>query len=170
MAIIKKFEVSAKRAKEGDWVDVSWECDTPDAVSLTTDNGYKTDRINLADSGTTRVYIPKSKGKMKMSLTAVMGTNKESRTESIGVKNRKTAKAKPAGIGRFQMWREKMRARWCQTKAQVQYAWTYLPKKKKTMYKVIFFIWLALIAASIIVPSARGGHAAATSTEQVTTV
>lgn len=167
MAIIKKFTVGSKRAKEGDWIDVSWECGIPDAVYLSTDNGYKTDRISLADTGSTRVYISKSKGSTKVTLMAVLGATKESKTETIHVTNVKTVKAKPAGIGKFQLWKEKMHARWCQTKAQLQCWWQYLPKKKKTIYKVLFFLWLALLAASIIVPSSNRHHSGTAPTEQV---
>jgi len=170
MAIIKKFTVDTKRAKEGDWVSVSWECSTPDAVYLSTDNGYKTDRISLADSGSTKVYIANSKGSTKVTLLAVLGATKESKTETIHVTNLKSTKAKPAGIGRFKLWGEKIHAKWCQTKAQFQYWWQYLPKKKKTIYKALFFLWLALLAASIISPASRGNHSPSPAPENVTTV
>jgi len=170
MTIIKKFTVDTKRAKEGDWVSVCWECITPDAVFLSTDNGYKTERISLADAGTTSVYISNSKGATKVTLVAVLGSRKESKTETIQVSNLKAVKAKPAGVSRFRLLNEKAHARWCQTKFRFQYWWQYLPKKKKTLYKVLFFLWLSLLAATILSPSGKGNRISPTEAEQISTV
>jgi len=158
MAIIKAFSVSKKHATDGDYVSVTWECSMPDSVVLSTDNGYRSDRLNVSDSGSTNILVGHSKGKTIVTLVAVLGKTKESRSESIRVNNRKPVRTNPSGIGKLRIFRERMQAGWAQTKAQFQYWWQYLPKKKKTVYKILFFIWLALIAFSIVTPITGRNH------------
>ena len=73
-----------KKAKEGEFIDIRWDCPVcPDSLILTFDSGFKTDRIVVSDSGSTRIAVPKCKGKFVVRLTAGISGKKVAQEVSI---------------------------------------------------------------------------------------
>lgn len=161
------FKVDKKKAKVGDWVTVSWNCDSPDAVSLTVDNGYSSYNVQLADSGSYGITIAKSKGKTILRLNVVF--NGKVQREELEVKveesehhqqstgsSRKVYEAEPPrsskkrSFGNPLSW---LSRKWSDFNARFRYGWSLLPEKKKRIYKialwVIVAVWLFSIAQSI---------------------
>lgn len=76
-----------KSASEGEFIDIKWNCDAcPDSLLLTIDSGYKCDTIAVADSGSTRIAMSRSKGRTTITLKAVISGKKVS--ESIDYASR----------------------------------------------------------------------------------
>lgn len=64
-------ETDRKSAAEGEFIDIRWSCSLcPDSLYLVLDSGHKSDRIAVADTGSTRIAVPDSKSKFKIRLEA----------------------------------------------------------------------------------------------------
>ena len=81
-----------KSASEGEYMEIRWACDAcPDSLYLSIDFGCTQYSIAVSDSGTTRIPVPKSNGKMTVKLIGVISGKKV--TESIDVRVKSTKKA-----------------------------------------------------------------------------
>lgn len=165
------FKVDKKKANIGDWVTVSWDCDSPDAVSLTVDNGFSSYNVQLADSGSYGITIAKSKGKTILRLNVVF--NGKVQREELEVKvegseqreksnsaesDRKVYEAEPPKSSKkaskaYNNPLNWISQKWDNFNAKFQYGWSLLPERKRRIYKtvlwVIVAIWLFSIAQSI---------------------
>ncbi|MCQ2148156.1 MAG: hypothetical protein MJZ16_11680 [Bacteroidales bacterium] len=163
------FRVDKKRAKVGDWVTVSWDCDSPDAVSLTVDNGFSSHNVQLADSGSYGITITKSNGgKTTLRLNVVFngkvqreeveikveGSEPEHKAES----DKKVYEAEPPKSSKssrkpFTNPLDWLSKKWNNFNAKFRYGWSLLPERKRRIYKTVFWvivaIWLFSIAQSI---------------------
>lgn len=148
-----KFNVDKKSVTEGDIVVATWECDLPDNVILTIDNGFNTSRLQLPDSGTRSLAVQKSKnGKTTLRLTTSKGGKIEHNEIVIRVKNIKPIKAKvhrphSAGTkGRFspKEWFSRVAYRLRSVGQQIAYGWRMLPERKRRTYKIIIAVLIAL--------------------------
>lgn len=138
-----------KSASEGEYIDIKWSCDVcPDSLSLTIDSGYKCDTIAVADSGSTRIALSRSKGKTKIILKGIISGKRASETVDIRVKNRKTEKTSVPLKNRIQLWKEKIQARWYVFRAQIKYWWLSQKKWQKALWIALLILWLFLLIAS----------------------
>lgn len=81
-------ETDKRKVKEGEFIDIRWDCPLcPDSLILTFDSGYKTDRIVVSDSGSTRIAVPKCKGKFVVRLVAGISGKKVNQEVAIRVIN-----------------------------------------------------------------------------------
>lgn len=148
-----KFSIDRKSAGEGEYVTLSWDCGMPDNVTLTIENGYRTTRLQLPDSGSRTVLIEKSKGKTTFRLAAAQGTRKEVSELSVKVKNLKTIRAKAyrpkrgkhfslKGLwGRIVAW-------WRSFTGRLSYAWRVMPPRQKRIYKIVLIVLAIMWAGS----------------------
>ena len=66
-----------KSASEGEYMEIRWACDAcPDSLYLSIDSGCTQYSIAVSDSGTTRIPVPKSDGKMTVKLIGVISGKK----------------------------------------------------------------------------------------------
>ena len=132
-----------KSALEGEYIEIKWACDAcPDSLYLVFDTGYENYRMSVADSGTTRIPMKRSKGKTTVTLKAVISNKKVSKSLSIRIKNSKSNRTvSNSGISKFKLWKEKLQASWCVYRAQVKYRWISRKKWQKAL-------WIALLAHS----------------------
>lgn len=154
-----KFSVSKKQANEGDYIDVMWECDLPDSVTLTIDNGYENSRMQLPDSGSRTIAIRKSKGKTTLRLNVACGNRIERKEIVVKVKNLKAVKAKPYRAPKstshnnsrlaplrliIKEWFNKLAYGMQNFGRRLSYSWNTLPQRKRRTYK-----WLLIILAAM---------------------
>lgn len=140
-----------KSASEGEFIDIKWNCDAcPDSLLLTIDSGYKCDTIAVADSGSTRIAMSRSKGKTTITLKAVISGKKVSESVDVRIKNAKTSRpAKGTGISKLRLWKEKLQAGWYVYRAQVKYWWLSRKKWQKALWIALLVLWLGMLFASL---------------------
>ena len=139
-----------KSASEGEYIEIRWACDAcPDSLYLAIDSERTQYSIAVSDSGTTRIPIPRSNGKMTVKLIGVISGKKV--TESIDVRVKATKKAGtkvPLSI-RMKMFGEKMQAKWYVFRANMKYWWLSQKKWQKALWIALLALWLGLLFSSI---------------------
>ena len=62
-----------KSASEGEYIEIRWACDAcPDSLYLAIDSERTQYSIAVSDSGSTRIPVPKSNGKMTVKLVGTI--------------------------------------------------------------------------------------------------
>ena len=121
-----------KSASEGEYMEIRWACDAcPDSLYLSIDSGSTQYSIAVSDSGTTRIPVPKSNGKMTVKLIGVISGKKVTESIDVRVKSTKKAGTKAPLSSRMKMFREKMQAKWYVFRAQMKYWWLSQKKWQK---------------------------------------
>jgi len=140
-----------KSASEGEYLDIRWECNAcPDSLYLSVDSGYQQYSIAVADNGSTRLAMGRSKGKTTISLIGVISGKKVTESVEIRIKNRKESrKAKAPLSTRMKAFGEKMQAKWYVFRAQMKYWWISQKKWQKALWIALLAIWLGLLFASL---------------------
>ena len=138
-----------KSASEGEFIDVKWNCDAcPDSLLLAIDSGYKCYTVPIADSGSTRIVMTRSKRKTTITLKALISGKRVSKSISIRVKHIKQSRAS-SGTSGMKMRREKLYAKWCVFRAQMKYWWLSLKKWQKALYIALLVLWFAMLVFSL---------------------
>ena len=121
-----------KSASEGEYMEIRWACDAcPDSLYLSIDSGCTQYSIAVSDSGTTRIPVPKSNGKMTVKLIGVISGKKVTESIDVRVKSTKKAGTKTPLSSRMKMFGEKMKAKWYVFRAQMKYWWLSQKKWQK---------------------------------------
>lgn len=145
-----KISADKHSIKKGDGVNVSWSSDLPDSLALVIDDGNSVQRIQVPDSGSRICWSNNARHEMNFTIIAVCNGKKE--TDSVRVKVKDTSGktgSKEAGIGKFQMWREKMKARTSVARAQWHYQWISMKKWQRILWIVLLALPIILLAISI---------------------
>jgi len=150
MKKILSLTTDRKSASEGEFIEIRWNCDAcPDSLLLTIDSGYKCDTIAVADSGSTRIMMSRSKGKTVVSLKAVISGKKVTESVDIRIKNSKnTTSGTTPGISKTKIWKEKIVAKWYVFRAQMKYWWLSQKKWQKALWITLLALWLGMMIAS----------------------
>lgn len=140
-----------KSASEGEFIDIRWNCDAcPDSLSLTIDSGYKCDTIPVADNGSTRIAMSRSKGKTIITLKAVISGKKVEESVDIRIRNKKSSRCtNSSGISRIKIWKEKLQAGWYVFRAQAKYWWLSRKKWQKALWIALLVLWLWMLISAI---------------------
>ena len=121
-----------KSVSEGEYMEIRWACDAcPDSLYLSIDSGCTQYSIAVSDSGTTRIPVPKSNGKMTVKLIGVISGKKVTESIDVRVKSTKKAGTKTPLSSRMKMFGEKMKAKWYVFRAQMKYWWLSQKKWQK---------------------------------------
>jgi len=170
MGKILKFSVDKQKITQGEWVTVSWECEDPDAVSLTVvdTEGNSRNIIHLADSGAQAVTLDLA-GKTVIRLNAVFGGKAQREEVTVKVAKKKQEKAKDSqakearyeGPGRksnssknpFSNPFSNLGQKWNTFIQRLAYGWSLLPQRRRRIYKAIIWgiiaFWFFSIAQGI---------------------
>ena len=156
-------ETDRKKAKEGEFVEIRWNCPScPDSLILTLDSGYKSEKLVVSDSGSTKIAIPKCHRKFHISLVASVSGKKVTKEIDVPVLNIRSGKEKAASkVGKWKLSREKAYASWCVFRAQAKYWWLSQKKWKKALWIILLILWFGLLLFSIF-----GNHVTATAGSQ----
>ena len=140
-----------KSASEGEYVEIKWMCEAcPDSLYLAFDTGYEKYSMAVADFGTTRIPMKRSKGKTTITLNALIGNKKVSKNVSVRIKNSKAKRpANKSGISRLKLWKEKLQAGWYVFRAQLKYWWLSRKKWQKALWIALLALWLGMLISSI---------------------
>jgi hypothetical protein len=126
-----------KKVPEGEYITVTWDCPTPDMVTLTVEDGSISVH-QLGDSGSKVFQASGNADEMKFILRASIGGKIDEKTAKVKVK-RKVLRAKKAnrvpGSGR--------------KNNKYKTAWSYLPADKKLAVKVMGLVTVIMILTSI---------------------
>ena len=141
-----------KTAKEGEFIDIRWDCQVcHDSLILTFDSGHKTDKIAVSDRGSTRIAVPNCKGKFHIRLIAGISGKKVTEEVAVRVLNVRTKKQNARSkVGRFRLWGEKLHASWCIFRAQCKYWWLSQKKWQKALWITLLILWLGLLVFSFV--------------------
>ena len=145
-------ETDKKTAKEGEFIDIRWHCSMcPDSLMLILDSGYRTDRLVVSDSGSTRIALPNTKGCFRITIEARCGKKKIREEVAVRVLNVRSNKQKAKSkVGRFKLRSEKMHAGWCVFCAQCKYWWLSQKKWQKALWITLLVVWLGLLVFSLV--------------------
>ena len=140
-----------RSASEGEFVEIKWLCEAcPDSLYLAFDTGYEKYSMVVADYGTTRITMKRSKGKTTITLNAQICNKKVSKSVSIRIKNTKSSRpANGSGISKFKLWKEKLQAGWYVYRAQVKYWWLSRKKWQKALWIALLALWLGMLISSL---------------------
>ena len=140
-----------KSASEGEYVEIKWMCEAcPDSLYIAFDTGYEKYSMAVADFGTTRIPMKRSKGKTTITLNALIGNKKVSKNVSVRIKNSKAKRpANKSGISRLKLWKEKLQAGWYVFRAQLKYWWLSRKKWQKALWIALLALWLGMLISSI---------------------
>ena len=148
----KKMTLSTDRksASEGEYIEIRWACDAcPDSLYLAIDSERTQHSIAVSDSGTTRIPVPKSNGKMTVKLIGIISGKKVIESVDIRVKSAKRTKSNTPLSSRMKMFGEKMKAKWYVFRANMKYWWLSQKKWQKALWIALLAIWLGLLFSSI---------------------
>ena len=127
-----------KSASEGEYIEIKWTCDAcPDSLYLAIDSGCTQYSIAVSDSGSTKIPVPKSNGKMTVKLIGVISGKKVTESIDIRVKGAKRTKSKAQFSSRIKMFREKMK-----------YWWLSQKKWQKALWIALLVLWLGMLIVS----------------------
>ena len=148
----KKMTLSTDRksASEGEYIEIKWACDAcPDSLYLAIDSERTQYSIAVSDSGTTRIPVPKSNGKMTVKLIGVISGKKVIESVDIRIKGAKRAKSNAPLSSRMKMFGEKMKAKWYVFRANMKYWWLSQKKWQKALWIALLALWLGMLISSI---------------------
>lgn len=127
-----------KSASEGEYIEIKWTCDAcPDSLYLAIDSGCTQYSIAVSDTGSTKIPVPKSNGKMTVKLIGVISGKKVNESIDIRVKGAKRTKSKAPFSIRIKMFREKMK-----------YWWLSQKKWQKALWIALLVLWLGMLIVS----------------------
>lgn len=131
-----------RSVKKGESFSVSWTSNTPDSLVLVIDDGDSVQRVQVPDCGTRTCWSNRAAKDMSLELIAVTNGHKESSSLTVKVKSERKTETK-AGIGKWQLRKEKMQARMAVSRAQFAYAWSSIKKWQR-------ILWVLLLASPLI--------------------
>ena len=144
-----KLSTDRKSASEGEYIEIRWSCNAcPDSLYLSIDSGSTKYSIAVSDSGTTRIPVPKSNGKMTVKLIGVISGKKVTESVDVRVKGAKRARHKAPLSSRMKMFGEKMKAKWYVFRANMKYWWLSQKKWQKALWIALLALWLCMLIAS----------------------
>lgn len=139
-----------KSASEGEYIEIRWACDVcPDSLYLAIDSGCTQYSIAVSDSGTTRITVPKSNGKMTVKLIGIISGKKVTESVNVRIKGAKRAKSNALLSSRMKMFGEKMKAKWYVFRANMKYWWLSQKKWQKALWIALLALWFGLLFSSI---------------------
>ena len=139
-----------KSASEGEYIEIRWACDAcPDSLYLAIDSERTQYSIAVSDSGTTRIPVPKSNGKMSVKLIGIISGKKVTESVDVRVKGAKRAKSNAPLSSRMKMFGEKMKAKWYVFRANTKYWWLSQKQWQKALWIALLALWFGLLFSSI---------------------
>ena len=139
-----------KSVSEGEYIEIKWACDAcPDSLYLAIDSERTQYSIAVSDSGSTRIPVPKSDGKMTVKLIGIISGKKVTESVEIRVKTAKQSKLKAPLSVSMKMFGEKIKAKWYVFRANMKYWWLSQKKWQKALWIMLLALWPGLLFSSI---------------------
>ncbi|MBR1782751.1 MAG: hypothetical protein IJ753_04450 [Bacteroidales bacterium] len=150
------FNIDKKQVTEHEHVTVSWDCENPEQVTLTVEDGTKSIH-QLPDSGSRVIEASGNADRMTLTLRAVIGGKTQEKSVTVKVK-RKVLKAEkvhgaPRGSsGSRKAWFDfsKVKGWWSRTIAGLKTSWTYMPENKKLATKILGLMCAVMLLTGFV--------------------
>lgn len=148
------FTIDKNIVTEGDTVEIRWDCSGAEKTFLTIDNGFKSTRLEIENSGSKKFRLNRSRGKTGLTLEAVENGKTTRKRLGVKVKKLRTTRTQTVNNEEFRRQREEFarkpfREKWTLIKAAARSAWQYMPEKKRSAYKILGVLLLVLLLVSI---------------------
>ncbi len=139
---------------EGDVVEIRWECNNAQQVSLEIDNGFKNTQIGLEPTGVKRFRLNRSKGNTKLILTANVNGRAYKEVQYVKVRPLKTVHAETVDhqgnpIGKGKQWLQGIVTKCHKFLRNFKYNWGLMPEKKQVAGKALGILLLASLLTMI---------------------
>ncbi|NMB37168.1 MAG: hypothetical protein GX993_03880 [Bacteroidales bacterium] len=148
-----KFRVSRRIVREGDIVEVKWECPEAESAQITINNGYRVASATVPPSGSKKYKLNRSKGRTRITLFANCHGTPVRREISIVVRRSRSPRIKadknvydsytridkPGFRQRFRIFRDRL-----------SYIWQCMPAQKKLAYTLLWILFAAMLLIAFI--------------------
>ena len=151
MASTISLKADRSSIKKGESVNVSWSSSIPESLALVIDDGDSVQRIQVPDTGSRICWSNRATKDISFTLVAVVNGRKQTESITVKVKGKGRKPATEAGIGKFQIWKEKMQARLSVFMAQLRCAWASM----KAWQRILWVLLLALPLVMIIIGTVK---------------
>ena len=148
------FNIDKKQVTEHEHVTVSWDCENPDQVTLTVEDGTRSIH-QLPDSGSRVIEASGNADRMTLTLRAVIGGKAQEKSATVKVKRKvlkaeKVHSAPRSSSGGRKSWFDlsKIKGWWSRTTAGFKNAWTYMPENKKLATKILGLMCAIMLLTS----------------------
>lgn len=144
------FEIDRRTVTEGDIVEINWRCPEAEQVKLTINNGFRSNEIQLEQSGTKRFRLNRSKGKTQLRITVMLQGKEHHKDIYVKVKKMPTVKAETVDsngrkVNFLMRWWQQALTKWHATKASIDFRLRGLSVKKQFAVKLLAAIAVMLI-------------------------
>ena len=148
------FNIDRRTVTEGDVVELSWQCDGAESVTLTIDNGYRTTDIPLEISGSKRFRLNRSKGRTHLTIAVSMAGKTYRKKIDVRVKKMPTVRAETVDhrgnrVGWLSQWRQRTLTKWHDFRTKLRLAMQSLPERKQVAAKMLLILATVLIISAI---------------------
>lgn len=154
------FDIDRHSVTEGEIVEVTWQCEGAEKVSLTIDNGYRTTGIPLTLNGNKRFRLHRSKGRTRLTIAATVDGKVYRKTHRVRVKEMPVLRAETVDHhGRRQsklnLWWQQGLTKWHNFRNRQRYLLQALPERKQVAVRMLLILGgIALL--SVIWPKLYG--------------
>lgn len=148
-----KFKVSRRIVREGDIVEVTWECPEAESARITIDNGYRSASAVVPSSGSKKYKLNRSKGRTRITLSANCHGTPVHREIFIIVRKARSSKAKGDNTvydSYTRMDKPNLQQRFKIFRERLSYAWQYVPAQKKLAYKILLLLLVVMLISAFI--------------------
>ena len=148
------FNIDRRTVTEGDVVELTWQCDGAESVTLTIDNGYRSTDIPLEISGSKRFRLNRSKGRTHLTIAVTMAGKVYRKKIDVRVKKMPTVRAETVDhrgnrVGWLSQWWQRMLTKWHDFRTRIRLAMQSLPERKQVAVKMLLIIAIILIISAI---------------------
>jgi len=137
--------------KRGESVNVSWNSNVPDTLTLKINDGDSIQVLSVPDSGSRLCWSNRASGNMVFTLEAITGGKKESRDVKVWVRKGLLVEPPKGDIGRFQQWKENVQAAISVNRAQFGYFWASLKTWKKLLWIAAFLLPFIMFVVALFI-------------------
>lgn len=148
------FDIDRHTVTEGDVVELTWQCDGAEGVTLTIDNGYRTTDIPLEIRGSKRFRLNRSKGRTHLTIAVTMEGKTYRKKINVRVKKMPTVRAETVDhrgnrMGWMTQWRQRMLTKWHDFRSKLRLAMQTLPERKQVAVKMLLILAIVFIVSAI---------------------
>jgi hypothetical protein len=148
-----KFKVSRRIVREGDIIEVKWECPEAESAQITIDNGYRSASAVVPDRGSKKFKLNRSKGRTRIVLSANCHGTPVHREIFVIVRKSKSSKAKVDNNvydSYTRMDKPTLKQRFKIIRERLSYMWKCFPAQKKLAYTLLWLLFAVMLLSAFI--------------------
>lgn len=133
-----------KRVREGEIVEISWQCNGATDATLTIFNGYKTTTIPVEQSGVKKFRLNRSKHGTRFTISAIINGRTYRKAIAVGVRRSRNSDTS-AGVkqqGKISQW-------WYYTRTRILNTWRMQPGNKRFAMSMVGILCGVMFLSSV---------------------